>query len=70
MACDYSVWMKLVIYAHLAEKPCKFPQLHFPVDTEGVEWKWQLGFVVEMHAMSPDLYLIYLTWETCLPTYL
>lgn len=31
--------MKLVIYAHLAEKPCKFPQLHFPVDTGGVEWK-------------------------------
>lgn len=30
MACDYSVWMKVVIYAHLAEKPCKFPQLHFP----------------------------------------
>lgn len=69
MACDYSVWMKLVIYAHLAEKPCKFPQLHFPVDTGGVEWKWQLGFVVEMRAVSPDLYLIYLTWETCLPTY-
>lgn len=22
-----------------------------------------------MRAVSPDLYLIYLTWETCLPTY-
>lgn len=30
MACDYLVWMKPAIYAHLAETPCNFEQLHFP----------------------------------------
>lgn len=69
MVCDYLVWMKPVIYAHLAEKPCKFPpQLRFPLDVEWAEWKWQLGLVWKA-CRVPELYLIYLTWKTCLPTY-
>lgn len=43
MAGDYLVGMKPVIYVHLTEKPCKFPQLYFPWIKSGVKvttWAW------------------------------